>query len=134
MGPAILLFGVVALYPLLRPAQFARYEWDGLGTATSVGLANCSDLLADPTLPAASGHALAPIGFFALLPLAAGLALAGILVRGRVRGLPAFRAVVFLPQVVAMVVVAVAWRHIYAPNGPLNTLLRAVGLGGWAKS
>jgi raffinose/stachyose/melibiose transport system permease protein len=36
--------------------------------------------------------------------------------------------VVFLPQVVAMVVVAVAWRRIYAPDGSLNTLLSAVGL------
>jgi len=134
MGPAILLFGAFALYPLLRSAQFSLYEWDGLGPSTFVGFANYADLLADPTLRAAFAHALVLIGFFALLPLAAGLALAGILVRGRACGLPAFRTVVFLPQVVAMVVVAVAWRHIYAPNGPLNTLLRAVGLGGWAKT
>jgi raffinose/stachyose/melibiose transport system permease protein len=43
--------------------------------------------------------------------------------------------VLFLPQVVAMVVVAVMWRMIYDPgNGPLNTALRGVGLDGLAKS
>ena len=37
----------------------------------------------------------------------------------------------FLPQVIALVVVAVMWRMIYAPDGgPLNQVLRAVGLGG----
>ncbi len=133
MAPAIVLFGGFALLPLLRSAQFSLYEWDGLGESTFVGLENYTDLLADPTLRAAFGHALVLIGFFALIPLALGLALAGILVRGKVHALGAFRTIVFLPQVIAMVVVAVSWRHIYAPTGPLNTLLRAVGLEGWTK-
>jgi raffinose/stachyose/melibiose transport system permease protein len=43
--------------------------------------------------------------------------------------------VLFLPQVIAMVVVAVMWRMIYDPqNGALNKLLRGAGLGGLAKS
>jgi raffinose/stachyose/melibiose transport system permease protein len=38
--------------------------------------------------------------------------------------------VLFLPQVIPMVVVAVIWRMIYEPsNGSLNELLGAVGLG-----
>ena len=73
--------------------------------------------------------------FYALVPLVVGLVLASILNRAKVRGLGFFRTVVFLPQVVAMVVVAVAWRRIYAPDGTLNALLSAVGLGsltrGW---
>jgi raffinose/stachyose/melibiose transport system permease protein len=52
-----------------------------------------------------------------------------------VRGLTLFRTVLFLPQVIAMVVVAVMWRMIYDPqNGALNKLLRGVGLDGLAKS
>src|SRR5699024_2740070 len=64
----------------------------------------------------------------AVLPLGIGLVLAAVLVRGQVRGLPFFRTVVFLPQVIAMVVVAVAWRQGYAPDGELNRLLEALGL------
>jgi raffinose/stachyose/melibiose transport system permease protein len=45
-----------------------------------------------------------------------------------VRGMGFFRTIIFLPQVIAMVVVAVTWRQIYAPDGPLNGLLRLVGL------
>ena len=61
------------------------------------------------------------------MPLVIGLVLASILNRAKVRGLGFFRTVVFLPQVVAMVVVAVAWRRIYAPDGTLNACCRAVG-------
>ena len=35
-----------------------------------------------------------------------------------------FRAVLFLPQTIATVVVAIAWVWIYAPDGPLNEALR----------
>jgi raffinose/stachyose/melibiose transport system permease protein len=62
-----------------------------------------------------------------------GLVLASVLIRSQVRGLGLFRTVVFLPQVVAMVVIAIAWRQIYAPDGGLNDLLRAMGLGGLAR-
>jgi raffinose/stachyose/melibiose transport system permease protein len=47
-----------------------------------------------------------------------------------VRGLAGYRAVLFLPQIIPMVVVAVIWRWIYEPEGPLNAVLDAVGLDG----
>ena len=54
--------------------------------------------------------------------------------RAPVRGLAAFRTILFLPQVIALVVVAVMWRMIYAPDGGLiNGTLRAVGLGALAQ-
>ena len=50
--------------------------------------------------------------------------------RARVRGLAAFRTILFLPQVIALVVVAVMWRMIYEPDGGLiNGALGAIGLG-----
>ena len=128
LAPAIVVYGAFLLYPLGRSVQFSVYEWDGLGASEFVGLANYVGVLTDAGLRAAFGHALVLIAFFALLPLALGLAVAAVLNRARVRGLGLFRTVVFVPQVLAMVVVAVAWRAIYAPDGPLNTALTAVGL------
>jgi raffinose/stachyose/melibiose transport system permease protein len=40
-----------------------------------------------------------------------------------------FRTVLFLPQVIAMVVVGVAWRWMYTDDGVVNQLLDAIGLG-----
>ncbi|WP_434056420.1 carbohydrate ABC transporter permease [Georgenia sunbinii] len=127
--PAFVVYAVFLLYPLGRAAQISLYDWDGLSLATFVGLDNYIEVFADPQLREAFWHALVLIFFFAIIPLAVGLVLAAILVRARVRGLGFFRTVVFLPQVIAMVVVAVAWRQIYAPKGDLNRLLEAVGLG-----
>jgi raffinose/stachyose/melibiose transport system permease protein len=62
------------------------------------------------------------------------LALATALSRIRVRGLTWFRAVLFLPQILPAVVVAVVWVMIYVPDGgPLNALLRDIGLGSFTQ-
>ncbi|MFC7546505.1 carbohydrate ABC transporter permease [Plantactinospora sp. GCM10030261] len=128
--PAFAVYAAFLLYPLIRSAQFSLYEYDGATLGTFVGLANYADVLGDPDLRASFGHALVLIGFYAVLPVLLGLPLAALLTRAKVRGLAFFRTVVFLPQVVAMVVVAVAWRRIYDPDGPLNGALRAIGLDG----
>src|SRR5690606_41530899 len=91
----------VLVCPLGRAAQAALSDWDGLTPATFVGLGNYVDVVTDPRLREAFWHALVLIFFFAVLPVAIGLVLSAVLVRGRVRGLPFFRTVVFLPQVVA---------------------------------
>ena len=68
------------------------------------------------------------IFFYAVLPCFLGLVLASVIAHRRVRGVTFFRAVLFLPQTIATVVVAIAWVWIYAPDGPLNEALDAVGL------
>ena len=127
--PAAAFYGAFMLFPIGRAIQISLYDWDGLGVGTFVGLSNYVDVIREPALRAAFAHALVLIVFYAVIPLVIGLVLAATLHRGNVRGLSFFRTVVFLPQVVAMVVVAVAWRQIYAPNGYLNQGLEALGLG-----
>lgn len=126
--PAFLVYGAFLLYPLGKAVQLSLFDWDGLTLATFVGLDNYASVFVDQRLKDAFGHALVFVFFYAILPVAIGLVLAAVLSRARVRGLSVFRTIVFLPQVIAMVVVAVAWRQIYAPDGALNTGLRTVGL------
>ena len=76
-------------------------------------------------------HALVLLIFYALLPLLIGLLLAGVMARARVRGLAFFRTILFLPQVIALVVVAVMWKMVYDPeNGSLNRFLGWFGIEG----
>ena len=132
--PAFLVYGAFLLYPLLRAVHLSLFDWDGITLAEFVGFQNYADIVSDAGLRAAFGHALVLIVFFAALPIVIGLALASVLNRAKVRGLTLFRTVVFLPQVVAMVVVAVAWRNIYGPDGTLNDVLGAIGLDGVARA
>jgi raffinose/stachyose/melibiose transport system permease protein len=55
--------------------------------------------------------------------------LAGVMARCKIRGLSVFRTLLFLPYVIAPTAIAVIWRWLLAPDGPLNSALSAVGLG-----
>lgn len=133
--PAILIVGTFTLAPLLHAVWLSFYEWDGVTVGKWVGLDNYADLLGDEAQRKAFGHALVLVVFYSVIPVLIGLLIAGAVARTQVRGFTFFRVVIFLPQVVAMVVVAVMWRMIYDPgDGPLNSVLRSVGLDGLAKS
>lgn len=135
LAPALVVFTAFVLVPLGRAVWLSLYNWDGVTPGTWAGLANYGDVVSDPDLRQAFLHSLILLFFYALLPVGIGLLLAGLLARARVRGLTAMRTILFLPQVIAMVVVAVMWRMIYDPeSGALNEILRAVGLGSLAQS
>ncbi|MBV8931503.1 MAG: sugar ABC transporter permease, partial [Kutzneria sp.] len=127
--PALGVYGLFLLFPLLHSGWLSLFDWDGLTLGHWSGLANYRALLRTNGAGAAFGHVAVLAVFFAVLPVSVGLVVATALHRTRVRGLPFFRTALFLPQVLAMVVVAVAWQRIFAPDGVLNQVLRAVGLG-----
>ena len=127
--PALIVFIAFIGVPLVRSVSLSLYDWDGLGDKVWAGAANYREVFTDPELRSAFGHALVLIVFYAIIPVVLGVTIAATMMRARrMRGLGAFRVPIFLPQVVPMVVVAIAWRQIYQPDGPLNSLLRLVGL------
>ncbi len=134
IAPALVVFVAMVIVPLGQSVWYSLFSWDGLSVATWVGLDNYTALFTDPTLRGPFLHALVLLVFYALLPITLGLLLAVAMSRVRVRGLTFFRTVLFRPQVLAMVVVAVTWRWIYAPTGLLNEALRLVGLDGLTRS
>lgn len=127
MGPALTVYAVFVLWPLVQTVRISFYDWNGITVATPVGIANYTAALTDPVIFRALLHSLVFVFFYSLLPTALGLVLAGIMSRVRIVGLTFFRAVLFMPQVLSTVVVAVAWRWLYADHGPVNEALRAMG-------
>ena len=129
--PAFAVFATFVLYPLYRAIYISFYDWDGLTVGTWTGLDNYKAVFTDPELRSAFAHALVLLIFYAVLPVLIGLLLAGLMARARIRGLALFRTILFLPQVIAMVVVAVMWKMIYDPdNGALNRFLGVFGIEG----
>src|SRR5262249_47350061 len=74
--PAMLVFGLFVLAPLVDAARLSLYAWDGVTPARYVGLQNYRGLLHDPTVKHAFEHVGVLIVLFALVPMAAGLAAA----------------------------------------------------------
>jgi raffinose/stachyose/melibiose transport system permease protein len=128
IAPAFLFYVLFAFGPLLYTTWLSFFDWNGLTKGTWSGLENYDDVLSDPDIRASFVHAFELIVFYAILPVLLGLTLASVIAHSRVRGVTFFRAVLFLPQTIATVVIAVAWVWIYAPDGPLNAALDAVGL------
>lgn len=126
--PALVFFSVFVLYPLSQSLWLSLWEWDGVTAATWVGPQNYIDVLTEPDSRKALINSFVFIVFYALLPAAIGLMFTGIMARIRIHGLTFFRTVLFVPQILSGVVVAVAWRYMYAIDGPLNALLGLVGL------
>jgi ABC-type sugar transport system permease subunit len=126
--PGFVVYLAFVLVPLAHTVQLSFFEWDGISVGTWVGLDNYRRLFDDSTILWSFAHAGVFLLFTSVLPVMLGLVLAAALSRHRLRGLAVFRTLLFLPQVIAMVVVGVAWRWMYTEDGVVNQLLRGLGL------
>ena len=131
--PGLLFYGLFTLAPLAHTVELSFFDWDGLTVGHYIGLANYREAFSDPLVRDSFKHSAELIVFYALLPVVLGLLLTALLTRHPVRGFTFFRTALFLPQMIAGVVVAQAWVWIYADNGPLNEFLRDIGLGALAR-
>jgi raffinose/stachyose/melibiose transport system permease protein len=130
VAPALLIYAAFNLLPLVQGVNVSFFEWDGITPGTWVGLDNYTEFFTDPAIRTGYIHVLELMVFYSFLPIVLGLFLAAVLSRIRIRGLTFFRMLLFLPLVITDIVTAVAWTWVYDVDGPLSTLLRAVGLGG----
>jgi multiple sugar transport system permease protein len=133
LTPWLLTLGVFHTFPILYSACLSLMHWSPLAPDKGewIGLGNYAGAFHDPFFWKAMGNTF----FFAVgtIPFTTGISLIlAVLLNGPVRGRAFFRAGFFLPFVVSLVVVALVFKNIYAPYGPLNRVLESVGLSGAA--
>ena len=74
--PALAVFSVFVLRPLVQTFWLSFYTWNGLTPRKWAGLANYDALFTNPELRSAFEHAAFLIVFISLIPVAIGLLLA----------------------------------------------------------
>jgi raffinose/stachyose/melibiose transport system permease protein len=128
--PALAVYGIFVLYPLVETIEYSFYNWDGIGTATPAGFSNYERVFTQPALYTAILNSFVLIVFFTVIPVILGLLCAVLTreIRGRGTG-TLIRTLLFLPQVIPLAGASIAWTWMYSPNGVVNQVLRAVGLG-----
>jgi raffinose/stachyose/melibiose transport system permease protein len=131
--PGALAYVVFTLFPVVQTVRLSFYDWDGITSKSWAGLANYRTILHSEEIRYGFLHAVELVFFYAVLSLGIGLLLTGLITHTRVRFLTFFRAVLFMPQTIATVVVAQAFTWIYDPSGPLDAFLRGIGAGSFAK-
>jgi len=132
--PGLIIYVLFILYPIVETFRLSFYKWDGFSTnRLFIGIQNYIEIFQRGQFLSALVHNLIFIIFYCFIPILVGLVLASLLGRKALPGMAFFRAGLFLPQVLSMVVVGVVWRWIFNPAfGPLNILLKTIGLGAWA--
>ena len=128
VAPALIFFLIFGIWPFIQTIAISLTKWKGVGESKWVGLDNYAEVLNDPDLYSAFFRSLVLVFFYSILPIVIGLLLAALLSRIRIRGVAGYRIALFLPQTIAMVVIAIAWVWIYSTNGVLNEFLRLIGL------
>lgn len=128
--PALLMYAVFELYPVITAINYSFFDWDGIGVGKAVGLQNYARVFTEPQLLSSILHSFFLIIFFTFLPLAIALLVASIVreMKSKFFGATA-RVAMFLPQIIPGAAAAIAWTWMYSQNGAVNQLLSAVGLG-----
>ncbi len=133
--PGLIAYLLFVFLPILDTVRYSLFEWSGIGQARFIGLGNYLELAGDDTFLASLLHNGVFVFFYTVLPIVLALFLTGLMTRRPLRGMAVFRAGLFVPQVMSMVVVGVVWRWILNPvSGPLNEALRALGLEGLTRA
>ncbi|MER6136855.1 sugar ABC transporter permease [Streptomyces sp. NPDC001815] len=128
--PALLLFAFVVLIPSTRGVYYAFTDWDGLDPRFSfVGLGNFADMFDDADAMQAIRHTLLIAVAITVVQNALGLALA-LGVNAAIKSRNLLRVFLFAPAVITPIVTAYLWRNLLGPEGAVNSLLGAAGLGG----
>ncbi|MBB6633272.1 carbohydrate ABC transporter permease [Cohnella thailandensis] len=131
--PALLIYAVFVLIPIFWSAYYGFFSWKGIGASTFIGFDNYAEALRDPIFWRALKNNLiivvASIG--GQLPIALVLSL---ILRKSTLFQRFVRSAVFMPMVVASVVIGMIWGYIYHPQiGILNFILDTFGLESWIR-
>ncbi len=133
LGPAIIIYAIFALYPMLDVVILSFEKWNGLDPHRDfVGLANFQYILTnDPVFWIAFKNTVIWTVMCLIFPPSLGLLLA-LGLNQKIFGRNVMRAIFYLPVIIAPIAVATMWKWMYDPFfGLFNQLLTSFGLPGW---
>lgn len=136
--PALILFSVFFVYPLLRGIGMSLTDWDGMGTAKFVGLKNFLDFFSDQrAMQDIKTTLIFAVGSAVLLNLV-GLGYA-LLMNSEFRGKSIARVIIYLPAIISPLIMGYIWYFLLQPGrGFLYHAFAQLGLpdliGNWMGS
>lgn len=128
--PAIAIFGVFTVYPLLSGIQLSFTNWNGYSDSSAqVGLDNYGRLLQDGNFRTSMANTLIYGIGSTVLQQILGLGLALALDRA-LRGRSIVRTIVYLPVLVSPIVMGTMYSQLFRlEDGAINDVLAVLGIG-----
>ena len=130
--PAIVLAVLFKVIPLIRGLVLSFYSLQSGEAAQYVGVGNYVKMVESSTVQQTFLNAakiVLTLPVWVVIPLVLAL-----LIYQRTPGWRAFRAIYFVPYTIAPVIVGEVFRQLLNSAGPLDSLLRTIGLGALAVS
>lgn len=127
LAPAVILFSLFVLWPVVQSIWISFHKWSGFGEMVWIGLANYRELFGDADFHTAFANNMRWLLLMLMAPLA-GLFLA-LFLNQNVRGIRMIKSLFFFPFVINLVVIGLIFSWFYNPDlGLLAELLRLVGM------
>jgi len=127
--PAILGFFIWNLGPMIASFVIGFTDWSIAGSPKFIGLANYKEIFFEDFIARKS---IVVTLYFAIGSVLASMVtafIAALLLNRKIRALPLFRTIFFLPAIVPAIANAVVWLWLFNPDfGLLNYLLEIFGL------
>lgn len=122
LAPLLVLLAAFILYPVVMNLTSSFTEWKGYGTPSWIGLANYREMLGDKSF----WTSLVNTGILVCyIPVSTVVTVfVAALLREGLRGWKAYRAILFIPNLLGPVVIGVVFSIYLRDDGALNTLLR----------
>lgn len=131
--PALVLYVVFVLFPIVQAALYSLYKWNGLEPLTNfVGLQNYVTALTSPTFTTAVSNNLLIIVLSLAIQIPFSLSLA-VLLNRRFPGRAVFRLLFFLPYVLSEAITGIVFARLLQPGALVDTSLVQIGLGGFVQ-
>lgn len=126
--PAGILYLVFFLVPAAWAFYFSVFDWSGFGDAKNyIGLGNYTELMKDRVFLISFTNTMKILFIGGVVTLFLAF-LMTILINVGMRGKKFFRAMIFMPNVIATIALTTLWAFIYNPKfGLLNGLLLKLG-------
>ena len=129
LAPAMALFCVFIVVPMLGAVALSLFRWNGLGTPHWVGGANWAQFARDPLARQALTVTAKVVVLSWVLQTPISIAL-GLFTAGRQRYRSVYAALYVLPLLLSTAGIALMWAALLDPNfGGLTALSRSLGLG-----
>lgn len=134
LTPGFLIYSIFVIIPIFFSVFYSLTRWDGASAMTFVGFANYKNLIGLGDYWKVLTNSLTLVMYSLIFQVPGSLLIAYVLYR-TVKGFKFFRAVYFLPVVIAPVTIGLMFTLFYnGDTGALNKLLALVGLGGMKRN
>ncbi|WP_226035219.1 carbohydrate ABC transporter permease [Aquibacillus saliphilus] len=131
--PALLIYIIFLVIPIVGAVYFSLVEWNGIkgSPLEFVGLQNYFDVIADPDFRISLMNLLSLVFFSVLFHTPIALLLA-VSLNTKFKGYRFFKVIYFVPTIFPLTAIGLLWYFIFMPNGSLNSFLDLIGLSEFA--